>query len=61
MRKRYRNMKKKANGKIREISEGGVLLELSLPVADVMDSIPEVIRALSHEAGLLLMSAAHSY
>jgi len=58
MRKRYRNMKKKANGKIREISEGGVLLELPLPVADVIESIPEVIRELSQEAGLLLMSAA---
>ena len=58
MRKRYRNMKKKANGRIREIGEGGILLELPLPVADVVESIPDVIRALSQEAGLLLMSAA---
>jgi len=58
MKKRYRKMRKKANGRIREISEGGVLLELPLPVADVIESIPEVIRGLSREAGLLLMSAA---
>ncbi len=58
MRKRYRNMKKKANGRVREIGEGGILLELPLPVADVVESIPDVIRALSQEAGLLLMSAA---
>lgn len=58
MKKRYRNMKKKANGRIREVGEGGVLLELPLPVADIIESIPEVIRELSKEAGLLLMSAA---
>ena len=57
MKKRYRNMRKKANGKIREIGDGGVLLELPLPVADVIESIPEVIRELSLQAGLLLMSA----
>jgi transposase-like protein len=58
MRKRYRNMKKKANGRIREIGEGRVLLELPLPVADVIEGIPDVIKELSQEAGLLLMSAA---
>jgi len=58
MEKRYRKMGKKANGRVREIREGGVLLELPLPVADVIETIPEVIRELSQEAGLLLMSAA---
>jgi len=58
MEKRYRKMGKKANGRVREIREGGVLLELPLPVADVIESIPEVIRELSQGAGLLLMSAA---
>jgi hypothetical protein len=33
MKKRYRNMQKKANGKVREISNGRVLLELPLSVA----------------------------
>jgi len=58
MKKRYRNMQKKANGKVREISNGSVLLELPLSVAGVIESLPEVIRALAQGAGLLLMSAA---
>jgi hypothetical protein len=58
MKKRYRNMQQKANGKVREISDGNVLLELSLSVAGVIESLPKVIRELAQEAGLLLMSAA---
>jgi putative transposase len=58
MKKRYRNMQKKANGKVREIGDGSVLLELPLSVAGVVESLPEVIRDLAQEAGLLLMSAA---
>ena len=58
MKKRYRKMEKKANGKIREINEGGILLELPLRVAGVIESLPEMIRKLAQEAGLLLMSAA---
>lgn len=58
MKKRYRNMQKKASGKVREIGDGRVLLEVPLPVAGVIESLPEVIRGLAQEAGLLLMSAA---
>ncbi len=58
MKKRYRNMQKKANGKVREIGNGSVLLELPLRVAGVIESLPEVIRDVAQEAGLLLMSAA---
>src|SRR5208337_3149962 len=58
MKRRYRNMQKKANGKVREIGDGSVLLELPLWVAGVIESLPEVIRELAQEAGLLLMSAA---
>ena len=58
MKKRYRNMQKKANEKVREIGDGSVLLELPLPVAGVIESLSEVIRELAQEAGLLLMSAA---
>jgi len=36
MEKRYRKMLRKVNGKIREISEGGVLLELPLRVAEAI-------------------------
>ena len=58
MKKRYRNMQKKANGKVREISDGNVLLELPLSVAGVIECLPQVIRELAQEAGLMLMSAA---
>jgi putative transposase len=58
MKKRYRNMQKKANGKVREIGDGGVLLGLPLSVAGVIESLPEVIRELARQTGLLLMSAA---
>lgn len=57
MKKRYRNMQKKANGKVREIGDGGVLLEVPLPVAGVIERLPEVIKGLAQEAGLLLMLA----
>ncbi|HSB30910.1 MAG TPA: IS256 family transposase [Candidatus Sulfobium mesophilum] len=60
MKKRYRNMQKKANGKVREIGNGSVLLELPFSVAGVIESLPEVIREVAQEAGLLLMSAAMS-
>jgi len=58
MKKRYRNMQKKANGKIREIGDGRVLLELPLAVAGVIESLPDLIRELAQDTGLLLMSAA---
>jgi putative transposase len=58
MKKRYRNMGEKANGKVREIDAGSVLLELPLPVAGVIENLPDAIRELAQEAGLLLMSAA---
>lgn len=55
--KRYRKMTKKANGKIREIADGQVVLELPLPVADVLAGIPEAVERLSHEVGLMLVLA----
>lgn len=58
MKKRYRKMQKKANGKVREMGEGSVLLELPLPVAEIIETLPEVIRELAQQTGLLLMSAA---
>jgi transposase-like protein len=58
MEKRYRKMHRKVNGKIREISEGGVLLELPLRVAEVMGSLPQLIREMAQETGILLMLAA---
>ncbi|HXX79911.1 MAG TPA: hypothetical protein VEI46_00035 [Thermodesulfovibrionales bacterium] len=49
---------KKANGKIREIAEGRMPLELPLLVTGIIESLPEEIRDMAQEAGLLLMSAA---
>lgn len=55
--KRYRKMAKKANGKIREIKDGQVVMEIPLPVADVLRGIPEAVERLSQEVGLMLVSA----
>ena len=58
MEKRYRKMHRKVNGKIREVSEGGVLLELPFKVAEVIGSLPQLIREMAQETGILLMLAA---
>jgi len=58
MSKRYHKMTKKSNGKIREIKEGQVILELPLSVADVLAGIPDAVEGLSHEVGLVLIWAA---
>jgi len=39
MKKRYRNMQKKANGIGREIGDGGILLEITLLVAGLIESL----------------------
>ena len=57
MGKRYRKMQKKANGKIREIKEGQVILEMPLPIADVLAGLPDAVEGLSQEVGLMLVSA----
>jgi transposase-like protein len=58
MERRYRKMERKANGKIREIRDGKILLELPLPVAEVFEGIPQVVEELSQDVGLLVISAA---
>lgn len=58
MGKRYRKMHRKVNGKIREISEGGILLELPFRVAEVVGRLPQLIREMAQETGILLMLAA---
>ena len=57
MGKRYRKMQRKANGKIREIKDEQVILEIPLPVADVLSGIPEAVEGLSQEVGLMLVGA----
>jgi putative transposase len=58
MEKRYRKMHRKVNGKIREINEGGILLELPHRVAEVISRLPQLIREMAQETGILLMLAA---
>jgi transposase-like protein len=58
MEKRYRKMHRKVNGKIREISDRGILLELPLRVAEVIGRLPQLIREIAEETGILLMLAA---
>ena len=36
MGKRYRKMQRKANGKIREIMDGQVIIEMPSPIADAL-------------------------
>jgi putative transposase len=57
MGKRYRKMERKVNGRIREVGDGRVVLELPLPVAEVLSGIPEAVETLSREAGLMVVSA----
>jgi transposase-like protein len=58
MKKEYRTMGKKSNGKIREVTEGSVTLELPLPIAEIMMGLPHAIEQMSREVGLALMDAA---
>ncbi len=57
MRKAYRTMRKNAKGKVREVSGGSIMMELPLPMAEVMMGMTGVVEELSREAGLLLISA----
>ncbi|MCG6551536.1 MAG: IS256 family transposase [Candidatus Magnetominusculus sp. LBB02] len=57
MEKKYRKMTRKASGKVREIGEGDVVLELPLSVAEVMEGIPVMVKELSEAVGLMVISA----
>jgi len=57
MKKEYRTMGRKANGKIREIGDGQITIKLPLPMAEVMLGVPEAIEKMSREVGLMLMLA----
>lgn len=57
MEKRYRKMARKVNGKIREIRDGKVLLEIPLPLAEVIGGIPAAVKGLCEDAGLMVVSA----
>jgi transposase-like protein len=57
MEKRYRKMARKANGKVREIEGERVVLELPLPVAEVLGGIPGAVERVSRDVGLMLIGA----
>jgi putative transposase len=57
MKKEYRKMAQKANGKIREIREGQVTLEVPLPIAEVLMGMTEVVENIGREIGLMVLSA----
>ncbi len=53
MKKEYRRMQRKANGKIREIADGMVTMEMPLPLAAVLMGMPQVIRELAEDSKLV--------
>lgn len=57
MKKEYRKMARKVNGKIREIKEGQVTIEVPLPIAEVLMGTTEVIEKIGREIGLMVISA----
>lgn len=57
MKKEYRKMARKANGKIREIREGQVTIEVPLPIAEVLMGTTEVVEEIGREIGLMVISA----
>lgn len=57
MGKAYRTMGRKVNGKVREVGEGRVVMELSMPIAEVLTELPDMVERLSRDAGMLLIQA----
>ncbi len=57
MKNNRRLMQRKANGKIREIADSKVTLDMPLPLAAVLMGMPQVIRELAEDMGILLMTA----
>lgn len=57
MGKAYRTMKRKVNWKVREVEGGRVVMEPSMPAAEVLAELPDMVEGLSRDAGLLLIRA----
>ena len=57
MKKEYRKMVRKANGKIREIRDGRVTIEVPLPIAEVLMGTTEAVEEIGREVGLMIISA----
>ena len=57
MKNNRRLMQRKATGKIREIADGQLTVDMPLPIAAVLMGMPQVIRELAEDMGILLMTA----
>jgi putative transposase len=57
MKKEYRKMARKANGKIREVRGRQVTIEVPLPIAEVLAGTTGIVEELSREIGLIVISA----
>jgi hypothetical protein len=50
-------MERKVNGRIREVGDGRVVLELPLPLAEVLGGVPAAVKEMSEGVGLIVVSA----
>jgi len=57
MKKEYRKMVRKGNGKIREIKGGQVTIEVPLPITEVLMETTEVVENIGREIRLMVISA----
>ena len=57
MGKAYRTMKRKVNGKVREVRGNQVVMELPLPMAEVLMGLTDAIERISRDAGLMLINS----
>jgi len=57
MKNNRRMMQRKANGKIREIADDHVTMDMPVPLAAVLMGMPQVIKELAEDMGILLMKA----
>jgi len=51
-------MRRKVNGKVREISEGRIVMEVPIPMAEIVSGAGFVVERMAEELGLMLMFAA---
>lgn len=58
MSKEYRIMKRKVNGKVREIRQDRVVMEVPIPMAEIISGAGFIVERMAEELGLMLMFAA---
>lgn len=55
MNKKYHTMKRKLNGKVKEVSEKSILMEIPFSVAEIISGTMHEIERVAEEIGLALM------